>query len=169
MKIFTICLAKRINVKQWIKKKAWDPFLALLSQGVSPEKLAQCVAFGLVIAVFPALGLTTIMAAIVAIRFRLNMVAIQTVNYIAYPLQFMLLIPFFRAGERLFQEPPLSLSGPDIMTMINKSPLEAIARLWNVTWHAAVVWAILACVAIPLLTLLFIPIFKKIAPSEART
>lgn len=159
--------AKRISVKKWIKKKAWDPFLVLLRQGVTPEKLGQCVAFGLVIAVFPALGVTTLLAAGVALRFRLNMVAIQTVNYLAYPLQFILIVPFFRAGERLFQEPPLSLTGPDILSMINKTPLQAIFRLWNVTWHAAVVWAIVACISIPVLTLLFTLIFKKIIRHEA--
>jgi uncharacterized protein (DUF2062 family) len=154
-------------MRAWFKKKVADPFLHLLRQGVTPQKLAQCVAFGLVIAIFPALGWTTLLAGAAALRFKLNMVAIQTVNYLAYPLQFVLLIPFFRAGERLFHEPPLPLSAAEVTYMIKSAPLHAISQLWTVTWHAAVVWAMLACLAIPLLTLVLTPVFKKISSAQA--
>lgn len=151
-------------MKAWLKQIFFDPFLALLRQGMSPEKMAQCVAMGLVIAVFPALGLTTLMAIGAALAFRLNMVAIQTVNYLAYPLQFFLLIPFYRAGEHLFNEPPLPLSPAQVFQAVKESPLQALQQLWKVTWHAALVWAVLAPLAVTLLSLIFTPLFKRFAP-----
>jgi uncharacterized protein (DUF2062 family) len=147
----------------WFKRKAVDPLLDLLKQGLSPGKLAQCVAFGVAIAVFPALGTTTVIAAGAALAFRLNMVAIQTVNYLAYPLQFVLLLPFFRAGEWLFGAEPLSLGVADVATLVGEHPLDAIGQLWTVTWHAAVAWGALSVVVVPLLTLALTPVFKKAA------
>lgn len=147
----------------WFKRKAIDPLMDLLKQGLSPGKLAQCVAFGVVIAIFPALGTTTVIAAGASVAFRLNMVAIQTVNYLAYPLQFALLLPFFRAGEWLFSAEPLSLGVTEIATLVTEHPLDAISQLWTVTWHAAIVWAILSLVAVPAITFVLTPIFKKAA------
>src|SRR5215472_18851503 len=93
-------------------RKLVVPILDLLRQGITPEKIAQSLAFGLVLGVFPVLGSTTILCALAAIIFRLNLPAIQLVNYFVYPLQLALLIPFIRFGEILFRAPhvPLSLT-----------------------------------------------------------
>jgi len=137
-----------------------------MRQGLGPAKLAQCVAIGLVIAVFPALGVTTLMAGLAAVMFRLNMLAIQTVNYLAYPLQFALILPFYSAGQRLFHEPQLLRPASEILALIRSAPLSALQELWTLTWHAAVVWAMLACLAIPLLILVLTPFFSRFAPEK---
>src|SRR5499433_449831 len=86
------------------------PVLDLLRQGVTPEKLALSIALGLALGVFPVLGATTALCALAALILRLNLPAIQIVNYFVYPLQIALLLPFFRLGERLFHAPHLPIS-----------------------------------------------------------
>jgi hypothetical protein len=74
----------------------------------------------------------------------LNLPAIQVVNYFVYPLQIALLIPFFRLGDRRFRAPHLPLSVPQIYAMIHANMGNAIRLMWTTTWHAIVVWCLVA-------------------------
>jgi hypothetical protein len=120
------------------------PILDLLRQGVTPEKLALSLALGMAIGVFPVLGTTTALCALVAFVLRLNLPAIQIVNYFVYPAQIALLIPFFRAGERLFGAPHLPLSVTQIVAMVRESFWGATRFLGTTIWHGAVVWCFVA-------------------------
>jgi uncharacterized protein (DUF2062 family) len=82
------------------------PFLDLLRQGVTPEKIALSVALGVTLGVFPVLGSTTALCALAAFAWQLNLPAIEIVNYFIYPLQIALLIPFFRAGRAALPRAP---------------------------------------------------------------
>jgi uncharacterized protein (DUF2062 family) len=132
-------------VKQgFFYRKLIRPILDLLKQGVTPEKLALSLALGAALGVFPALGWTTGLCAIAALALRLNLPAIQIVNYFMYPVQIALLIPFFRLGERLFRAPHLPISVPQMYAMIRVSMWGAIKVLWTTTWHAIIVWMLIA-------------------------
>src|SRR6202023_313408 len=120
------------------------PILDLLRQGVTPEKIALSLTLGVALGVFPVLGSTTALCALAALVLRLNLPAIQIVNYFVYPLQIALLIPFFRLGERLFRAPHLPLSVSQIYAMIHANMWSAIRSLWTTTWHAIVVWYVVA-------------------------
>jgi uncharacterized protein (DUF2062 family) len=120
------------------------PILNLLRQGVTPEKIALSLTLGVALGVFPVLGSTTALCALAAIVLQLNLPAIQIVNYFVYPLQIGLLIPFFRVGERLFCAPHLSLSVPQIYAMMHANMWAAMRSLWTTTWHAIVVWCLVA-------------------------
>lgn len=98
-----------------LMKKIYDPLLAQLKQGVSPKKLAQSVSFGVILGCLPVIGPTTSLCLLAAAIFKLNHVAIQTVNYLVYPVQIALIIPFLRMGEWMFGVSPASL---DIKVMI---------------------------------------------------
>ena len=138
------------------------PFARLLAHGVTPRKLAECVAIGFMVGVFPALGVTTALAALASCLFRLNPIAIQLVNYLVYPLQFVLILPFFKAGQLLFKAEPLGLSLPQLATFVTNEPLNAIKTLWTTTWHASVVWLLCAAVLIPTLTFALTPVFATL-------
>src|SRR5262249_34906991 len=137
------------------------PGLDLLPQGVTPEKIALSIALGLVLGVFPALGTTTTLCALAALVLRLNLPAIQIINYFVYPLQIALLIPFFRLGERLFHAPHLPLSVPQIYAMIHASMGEAIRFLWTTTWHAIVVWCLVAPVCAATVYAVLVPVLRR--------
>jgi uncharacterized protein (DUF2062 family) len=89
-----------------------NPITAQLRQGITPEKIALSLALGLVLGCFPILGAATLLCTVAGVALGLNQPVIQTVNQAAYPLQLALLIPHYRAGEWLFQTPPVPLSIP---------------------------------------------------------
>jgi uncharacterized protein (DUF2062 family) len=137
----------------FLQRRLVRPVIELLRQGVTPEKIALSIVFGVALGVFPVLGSTTALCAIAALAFRLNLPAIQIVNYFVYPLQIALLIPFFRLGEKLFGArhlPHASMSG-------------AIRTLWTTTWHAIVVWCLLAPIAAIVLYLILAPLLRRVA------
>jgi hypothetical protein len=131
----------------FLYRRLGRPVLDLLRQGVTPEKLALSLALGTVLGVFPTLGCTTVLCAIATLVWGLNLPAIQLVNYFMYPVQIALLIPFFRLGEKLFRAPRLPISVSQIYAMVHANLWSAIKFLWSTTWHAIVVWALLAPVA----------------------
>jgi uncharacterized protein (DUF2062 family) len=143
------------------------PILALLRQGVTPERIALSVALGAVLGVFPVLGSTTALCALAALFLQLNLPAIQIVNYLVYPLQIALLIPFFRLGERLFRAPHLPLSVPQIYAMIHADMWGAIRFLWTTSWHAMVAWCLLAPVFAALVYVILLPALRRVLRRQA--
>jgi hypothetical protein len=63
---------------------------------------------------------------------------------VAYPLQFILFLPFIRLGEFIFNELPMHFSIPQIYNMFKKDLLGAIDTLWWTTMHAIIAW-LLVC------------------------
>ncbi len=144
------------------------PIVELLRQGVTPEKMALNLALGVALGVFPVLGTTTALCALAALILRLNLPAIQIVNYFVYPLQIALLIPFFRAGEQLFGAPHLPLSVAQIVAAVHASFWGATRFLWTTTWHAVVVWCLIAPVFVGLAYLILVPLLRRAVKTTSK-
>jgi uncharacterized protein (DUF2062 family) len=145
------------------RRRIARPIVELLRQGVTPEKMALSLALGAALGVFPALGTTTAFCTLAAFLWRLNLPAIQIVNYFVYPLQIALLIPFFRAGEQLFGAPHLPLSLAQILTVVHASFWGATRFLWTTIWHAAVAWCLIAPVFVALAYVILVALLRRIA------
>lgn len=139
------------------------PIVDLLRQGITPEKIALSLAFGIGLGVFPVLGSTTLLCTLAAILFRLNLPAIQLVNYFVYPLQLVLLIPFMRFGERLFRSPHVSLSLTIIFESIKRSAWQTTKTYWTTGWHAMAAWCLVGPLAIWMIYLVLAPSLRKLA------
>jgi uncharacterized protein (DUF2062 family) len=149
-------------MKLFFYRRLVRPILDLLRQGVTPEKIALSIALGVALGVFPVLGSTTALCALAALVLRLNLPAIQVVNYFVYPLQIALLIPFFRMGEWLFRSPHLPLSVSQIYAMIHANMWDAIRSLWTTAWHAVIVWCLLAPVFVAIVYAVLAPVLRRV-------
>ena len=138
-------------MSSFLRRKLIDPIVNLLVQGITPEKIAMSLALGIVISILPVLGSGTVLCTVAAVALRLNLPAIQIANWLAYPLQLILLIPFFRLGAFIFREKSLALSPQELVAMFSADFWGSIAALWTTTWQACVVWLALAPVAIGVL------------------
>jgi uncharacterized protein (DUF2062 family) len=138
--------------RPFFRRRLADPMIVLLRQGVTPEKLALSLTLGILLGVFPVLGSTTILCAAAALILRLNLPAIQLVNYFVYPLQLALLIPFMRIGEKIFRAQPMALSLAQLIAKVHANMWQSIQELWVTTVHAMVVWV---AVSIPAAALLY--------------
>jgi len=146
----------------FLYKRAVEPVVALIKQGVSAEKISLGMASGIVLGVFPVLGSTTIICSIAAITFRLNLPAIQLVNYLVYPLQLVLLIPFFHLGDLLFQVEPLPLSAQELITLLRSDLWGTIRAFWSTTLHAIVAWLLVSLPTFFILHFIFVRFIKAL-------
>ncbi len=126
------------------QRRIVDPIAAQLRQGITPEKVALTIALGMVLGVFPILGSTMLLCALAAAVFRLNQPIIHLVNYIAYPLQLILIIPIYRAGETLFQRDHVPLSIPLIFERFRADFGQFLLDFGLIAIHGIVVWCLLA-------------------------
>jgi uncharacterized protein (DUF2062 family) len=149
--------------KEFLYKKAIEPAVALIKQGVSPEKISLGMACGIILGVFPVLGSTTILCGLAAIIFRLNLPAVQLVNYMVYPLQLVLLIPFFHLGNLLFQVEPLPLSAQELITLLRSDLWGTVRAFWSTTLHAIVAWLLVSLPTFLLLHFVFVRFIKALS------
>ena len=135
----------------------------LLRQGITPQKIALAVVLGALLGIAPVLGTTIVTCTLAALAFRLNLVLIQLVNNLVYPLQLLLLIPFVQAGQRLFHQPPMPLSAGQIVDMVKHDFWGSIVALAGFTFHGAVAWLLFSAVAGPIgYFLLLFPLKKAL-------
>ena len=120
------------------------PIIAQLRQGITPEKIALTIAIGVTLGVFPILGATTLLCGIAGVALKLNQPIIQLVNYFVYPLQLVLLIPFYRAGESLFGREHIPLSISLLFERFSADLLQFLKDFGIVALLGIAVWSLLA-------------------------
>jgi uncharacterized protein (DUF2062 family) len=110
-----------------MNKFSWSFFRKTISealtQGMTPNKLAATCALGIVISIIPVLGITTLLCFGLALAFRLNVVLIQLANYLAAPVQLILVFPFIKTGISLFNLPPFAYSKEQLFDQLKNNPL----------------------------------------------
>ena len=146
-------------------RRVLAPIVALLTQGITPEKIALSLAFGIVVGIFPLLGSTTVLCAAAALVFGLNLPAIQLVNWLIYPMQLFLLVPYIRMGEKLFRAARLQFSLAQILTMVRADLPHAVSTLWLAEVHAIFAWLLTGPPAIFLLYILLSRVLRQVVSS----
>ncbi|HEX7417248.1 MAG TPA: DUF2062 domain-containing protein [Steroidobacteraceae bacterium] len=148
----------------FVHRRIVEPILALLRQGISPEKLALSLAFGFGLGIFPVFGATTLLCAVAAVALRLNLPAIQLVNYLTSPVQLVLIIPFVRVGEHLVGAPPQPLTIKAGLALLAAGVLNAVSVLRGAIVHAMIGWLLIGPVVIYVLYRLLRPVLARAAP-----
>lgn len=140
------------------------PLLALLRQGVTPGQLALSVSLGGAIGLVPVLGVSTALCALAAVFLKLNMPAIQLVNYLLTPLQLVLIIPQLRFGEMIASAPAFPVTLESGLALLSNGVVHAVQILGTAIVHATLGWIVLA----PLLSLTLYctlkPVFHRFTP-----
>jgi uncharacterized protein (DUF2062 family) len=156
----TSLLSDRIRITQ-VKALEW------LKCGIAPRQLAFTLALGFAIGCIPLLGVTTAICALLAMLLRLNMPAIQAANWLAMPLQVVLLIPFLRLGQWLFAGYAISFSRKDLLSRLEAAPWDALLQMSSLFGHALLAWLITAGPALLLMTLLLTPLMHRVSKLAA--
>jgi uncharacterized protein (DUF2062 family) len=149
-------------MKAFLRRRFLEPVLLQFQHGANADKLALSLAMGVALGVFPVLGVTTVLCAVAATWLRLNQVAIQAVNYLVYPLQLALYIPFLRLGARLFGSPPVASSLAQIQAEMRADLGRAIGAYASANLRAIAVWALLAPALMALLHLALRPLLARL-------
>ena len=128
--------------------------LAYLKQGMTAEKIALTLTLGLSVGIIPLMGFTTIVLALLALTFRLNIVAIQAVHYAISFIQIALFVPFLKLGQFIFQAPGLPFDMNNLLKMLQTHFVDTFLSIWQYYLMGIVPWIV---VAIPLGLAIYYP------------
>jgi uncharacterized protein (DUF2062 family) len=140
-----------------------DPVLAVLRQGMSAERVSWTIALGIVLAVFPVVGTTTLLCVLVAWALGLNQALMQAFNWLLYPLQLVLILVFIRLGERLHGAPPLRLSLTELVAEFEADPMRFFSDFGMAAWHGVSAWLLIAPFAVLPVKLIVTPVVRRLA------
>lgn len=149
-------LSKRMRIAQ-------ERALEWLQCGLAPRQLAFTLALGFAIGCIPLLGITTGLCALLALVLRLNMPAIQAANWVAMPVQMVLLIPFLRLGQWLFRGQSISFNPKLLAAQIEAAPWHVLVQMSGLFGHALLAWLLTAGPALLLMTLLLTPLMHRVS------
>lgn len=139
---------------------------AIMSCGLTPRKLALTLCIGIALGIIPLVWGASLICIIIAHVFRLNHVALQSVNYLLWPVQLSLLVPFVKLGAQLFTwGPPVP---PHFFSTLTRSPgLSSLNILGWLTLKAITAWMV---TALPLALLVYgilrVTVFKEISQAS---
>jgi uncharacterized protein (DUF2062 family) len=123
-----------------------------LRTGTTPRQLALTFALGFVISIFPIVGTTTWICLGLAIVFRLNIAIIQIVNYLAFPVQLVLILPFINIGSFVFNLNPFPYTQHELIAMLKTNFWGLVSEAGISLGSGVVIWSL---VSIPLFLSVF--------------
>jgi uncharacterized protein (DUF2062 family) len=154
-------------VHDFLQRRLIAPLLALMRQGVTPEKLALSLSLGTAIGLIPILGVSTVLCAVAALYLKLNMPAIQLVNYLLTPMQLILIIPQLRLGELLVNAPRSPLTLESALALFSRGAFNAAQVLATAIVHASLAWLLLAPLVALVLYYILVPALRRLRPGPA--
>ena len=146
-----------------IKTKILNMVKSVLKEGMSLRKIALCISLGFVLGIFPVLGVTTFLCTVAALVLRLNLPAIQVVNYMVYPLQLVMLAPFYGTGSWLFKQQELPLINTDLIGLLQNDFWGSMASLWDLTLYAILTWMAISPLLILILFSAATPVVRTLS------
>ena len=144
------------------RRRLRDPLVSLLKQGLSPERLALSLALGLVLGLFPIVGATTLLCLAAGFALRLNHVALQLANHLAYPLQLPLILACVRLGERLAGARPVPFHPHDLVRHFERDASGFLREFGVTGLHGVLGWSLVAPPLLLALVLLLRPPLRRL-------
>ena len=154
------------RLKRFWRERVLGLIIGQLTQGVTPQKIALTIAFGLGLGLFPILGATTTLCLIFGICLKLNQPIIQLINYLASPLQLSLIVVFVRIGEWIMRAQRVSFSVPEMLRKFQASPSKFMQEFGMTGVHAIVAWLLIAPFLVAALYFITLPLLKKLARNQ---
>lgn len=133
-----------------------------LTQGATPDKLAQSLTAGLLIGCFPLLGWTTGLAALFGVLFKLNHLVVQAANYIMYPVQLLLIPVYIKTVSWIMNEGDVPVRPDLIMKMFTEDWRNALQVYGWISVYAVIMWIIISFILFFILQKIFLPMIEKI-------
>jgi hypothetical protein len=111
---------------------------------------------------------TTLLCAFLAYLLRLNQAGIQAANYLAFPLQITLLVPFYRMGARMFPG-GATASAKGQVQQLGSDWVKQAALILVATLKALVAWLLVAGPAAALLYFFLLSITARMLRNRTAT
>ena len=152
------------------RRRLLDPVVALLTQGVTPDKVAATLAVGTACAMFPFLGTTALLCLGVGLWLRMNQPILQTLNQLLGPLHLVMILAYVRLGEWIWRAPVEDrFSIIEVITAFAELTFrDFLARFGQAGLHALTAWALTTPLLIAALYYGLRPVLRRAARLRPR-
>lgn len=151
-------------VHKYLVEKIKNPLVNFLSQGVTPEKLALSMVFGVAIGIFPFFGTHTALVMLAVLLFRLNPGAIFLVSNLVFPLFLIGFIPMINTGKLLFGNVThTEISVEKIKSIYESGLLPMVQYLGMNMVYALAGWCIIIIPVSFIIYVIFVPVFRRMS------
>lgn len=141
-----------------------DPVIALLTQGVTAEKIAQTLAVGTVCSLFPFLGTTTLLNLGVGLWLRMNQPIMQSLNYLLTPVHLVMIVVYVRIGEWVWRAGEDRFTVGEMVRVFRDETFVAFLNRFGLAgWHAFTAWLITAPLVFALVYFPLRPLLHRLA------
>ncbi|MDO8367458.1 MAG: DUF2062 domain-containing protein [Saprospiraceae bacterium] len=138
--------------------KYCQKLLAVFKQGLTWPEMVLAVLAGLLLTIFPVVGVTNLLMVAFGLRFKVNIPIMIVVSYIAAPLQFLAMMPFIHLGERIVGVKHTLLTVDAIKAAFQDSFFQAIRDLGLEVVCGVSGWML---IAIPIIAFLLFTLKSK--------
>eukprot|EP00123_Amoebidium_parasiticum_P022212 comp82332_c0_seq1/m.48405 comp82332_c0_seq1/g.48405 ORF comp82332_c0_seq1/g.48405 comp82332_c0_seq1/m.48405 type:complete len:268 (-) comp82332_c0_seq1:91-894(-) len=147
-----------------VQRRIVEPIMGVLKAGITPNKLALSLSFGIVCGLFPIPGTTIILCFIITLLLGLNKVIIQVVNLILTPVNVLLIAVWYKLGCKVLGWDQISFSSSELKEAFGKDFMGTLLQFKYVVGGAVVGWAVIFPGAALVLYLLTYPVLKVVLP-----
>lgn len=136
-------MTSAVPPRSFWSRRVRDPLVALLTQGITPDRIALTLAAGTACSLFPFLGTTTALNLVVGQWLRLNHPLLQTLNYLLTPVQLGMILVYVRLGEWLWRAADGRFSVAEMFRVFRDASFtEFLHRFGWAGVHAFSAWAL---------------------------
>ncbi|GEM_PF-5844698 len=108
------------------------------------EKMSLILALGICVGIMPVFGISTWLLLLLAIIFKLNIAAIQLVNYATVILKYILFVPFLKMGQFLFSTSDSNIRILDIVKHYREDFIGTFHTFWQMNLAGLMVWLVIS-------------------------
>ncbi len=154
----------------FFRRRLIAPLRAQLTQGVAPDQLAFTLGLGAACSLVPFFGFTSLLNLAAGLAFRLNHPILQLLNQLLGPLQLVLILPYVRAGELIWNvEGGNRFTIGELIAVFRDAPfLDFIARFGWAGIHAFTAWLVTAPLLVAAIHYATRPALRRLAGAVRR-
>lgn len=151
------------------RRRLVEPIVALLTQGITPDKVAATLSVGTVCSMFPFLGTTSALNLVVGLWLRMNQPILQTLNQLLGPIHLVMILVYVRLGEWLWRAEEERFSVTEMIRAFGELSFADFLRQFG--WagiHAFTAWALTAPLLFAAIYWPLRPVLRRLARRQAK-
>ena len=146
------------------QRRVRAPLIALLTQGLTPDRISLTLGVGAACSMFPLLGFSSLLNLVVGLWLRLNQPILQILNQALGPLHLVMIIAYVRLGEWLWRVEGGRFTLREMMHVFRDESIGEFLRSFG--WagiYALTAWALTTPVLIAVVYYTLRPILRRLA------
>ncbi len=145
------------------------PVSKIRNQGISSEALALSISIGIIGGAFPLIGFASYICLFLTLVFKQNIIIVQVANWLSYPIQILLLIPFMKLGNAIFGSGELTITIHQVVVAFQSGLMHGVKLIGIFSLYGVIAWAVIALPTLFILYTFFLLLFRNIKRIKIRT